>query len=205
MFGLYQRVSATTDQQGASEVVGLVYLIGTVCIIPGRLPLQQQLLLKNWSNKLRWNHKKEEETARRVLSNSLQMLRPFDPSLAMGLVVDTAKTTGIGNILFQFNPRLPVALELLDPADGCAGPMNFSLQGVWSVAAKGSWADLSPLEAEVVGYWHASRRLHYHILGAPVIYAFVDHRPFSEYYETKQMPKFSYVWDILICSWTRKI
>ena len=67
-----------------------------------------------------------------------------------------------------------------EPSEGRAGPMNFSLQGVWLVGAKGSWADLSPLESEVVGYWHASRRLHCHIRGAPVIYGFMDHRPFVE-------------------------
>ena len=74
---------------------------------------------------------------------------------------------------------------------GVTGPMNFSLQGVWSVGAKGSWADPSPLESEVVGYWQASRRLHYHIRGAPVIYGFVDHRQFAELYKKKQMSKLS--------------
>ena len=43
--------------------------------------------------------------------------------------------------------------------------MNFSLEGVWSVGAKGSWVDLSPIELEIVGYWHATRRLHYHKRG----------------------------------------
>ena len=80
--------------------LGLCTSLGQFASSPlkDRLPLQRQLLLKNWSNKLRWNHEQEEEfeTARRVLSNSSQMLRPFDPSLAMGLVVDTAKRTGIG-------------------------------------------------------------------------------------------------------------
>ena len=38
----------------------------------------------------------EFETARQVLSDSSQMLQPFNPALAMGLVVDTAITTGIG-------------------------------------------------------------------------------------------------------------
>ena len=55
----------------------------------------------------------------------------------------------------------------------------------------GSWADLAPLEAEVVGYWHASRRLHYHIRGAPVIYGLVDHRPFVVLYKSKQMSDLS--------------
>ena len=65
--------------------------------------------------------------------------------------------------------------------------MNFALQGAWSVGAKGSWADLAPIESEIVGYWHASRRLHYHIRGAPVIYSFVDHQPFATMYMKKQM------------------
>ena len=59
------------------------------------------------------------------------------------------------------------------------------LQGVWSFNAKGSWANLSPIESEVVGYWHAARRLHYHIRGAPVVFGFVDHRPFAELYMKK--------------------
>ena len=59
------------------------------------------------------------------------------------------------------------------------------LQGAWSVGAKGSWADLSPIEAEIVGYWHATRRLHYHIRRAPIIYGFVNHQPFAELYERK--------------------
>ena len=72
-----------------------------------------------------------------------------------------------------------------------AGHMNFALQGAWSVGAKGSWADLSPIEAEIVGYWHATRRLHYHIRGALVIYGFVDHQTFAEMYERKSMSKLS--------------
>ena len=69
--------------------------------------------------------------------------------------------------------------------------MNFSLQGVWSVGAKGSCADLFPLASEVVGYWHATRRLHYHIRGAPIIYGFVDHQPFADLYEKKQRSELS--------------
>ena len=68
-----------------------------------------------------------------------------------------------------------------------AGPMNFALQGAWSVGAKGSWGDLAPIESEIVGYWHASRRLDYHIRGAPVIYGFVDHQPFATMYMKKEM------------------
>ena len=65
--------------------------------------------------------------------------------------------------------------------------MNFALQGAWSVGAKGSWGDLAPIESEIVGYWHASRRLHYRIRGAPVIYGFVDHQPFATMYMKKEM------------------
>ena len=131
-------------------MAGVMYLVGPVRIFPtqGPPPSAATDERKNWSNELKWNHEQEEEfeTARRVLSDSSQMIRPFDPSLALGLVVDTAKTTGIGYILFQFNPRYPVAVELLDPSDDRAGPMNFYLQGAWSVVTKGSWADLAPLE-----------------------------------------------------------
>ena len=66
------------------------------------------------------------------------MLRPFNPELKMGLVVDTAKTTGLGYILFQFDPRFPPAAEVPFRQKSKAGPMNLSLQGVWSVGAKGS-------------------------------------------------------------------
>ena len=109
----------------------------------------------------------------------------------MGLIVDMAKTTGLGYILFQFDPLLPPACEMTGTEEARAGPMNFSLQGVWSVGAKGSWADLSPLGSEVVGYWHSSSRLHYHIRGAPVVYGFVDHRSFVELYARKQMLELS--------------
>ena len=115
------------------------------------------------------------------------MLRPFDPKLKMGLVVDTAKAMGLGYILFQFDPRFPPAREVPDGQSSKAGPMNFSLQGVWSVGAKGSWADLSPIESEIVGYWHATRRLHYHIRGAPVVFGFVDHKRFADLYMKKEM------------------
>ena len=65
--------------------------------------------------------------------------------------------------------------------------MNFALQGVWSVGAKGSWVDLSHIELQIVGYWHATRRLHYHIRGTPVVFGFVDHKPFAELYMKKEM------------------
>ena len=105
----------------------------------------------------------------------------------MGLLVDTAKTTGIGYILFQFDLRYPLGRLLPELADMLAGPMNFSLQGALLVVAKGSWADLSHIESEIVGYWHASRTLHYHIRGAPIVYSFVDHRPSAEMYEKRVM------------------
>ena len=151
------------------------------------------MLRKNWSNCLEWNHEQVEEfeTARHLLSDSSQMIRPFDPTLALGLIVDTAKTTGIGYILFQFNPAFPIATQLADILDTRAGPMNFSLQGAWSVVAKGAWADLAPIEAEVVGYWHATKRLHYHLRGAPIIYGFVDHKPFADLYSNKGMSDLS--------------
>ena len=119
------------------------------------------------------------------------MLRPFDQALALGLLADTAKTTSIGFILLQFDPRYPPGQQLPEGAEMLAGPMNFALQGAWSVGAKGSWVNLSPIEAEIVGYWHASRRLLYHIRGAPVIYGFVDHQPFAEMYERKSMSDLS--------------
>ena len=87
----------------------------------------------------------------------------------MGLLVDTAKTVCLSYILFQFDPRYPPGRQLPESADMLAGLMNFSLQGVCFVGAKRSWADLSPIELEIVGYWHASRRSHYCIRGAPVI------------------------------------
>ena len=126
-----------------------------------------------------------------MLSKSSQMLRPFNPELAMGLEVNTAKTTGLKYILFQFDPLFPPACKMTDIREAKAGPMNFLLQGVWLVTPKGSWADLSPPESEVVGYWNASRRLHYHIRGAPVVCGFIDHQPFADLYARKQMSELS--------------
>ena len=36
-----------------------------------------------------------------------------------------------------------------------------------------------------------TRRLHYHIRGAPVIYGFLDHQPFAEMYKRKSMSELS--------------
>ena len=47
----------------------------------------------------------------------------------MGLLADTAKTTGIGYILFQFDPRFPVATLMAEGVEARAGPRNFALQG----------------------------------------------------------------------------
>ena len=107
----------------------------TSSLLKDRLPLQRKLLRKNYSNQLQWNLEQVEEfeIARHIVSNSSQMLRPFDPELKMGLVVDTAKTTGLGYILFQFDPRFPPTCEVPEGQESRAGPMNFSLQGVWSV------------------------------------------------------------------------
>ena len=84
--------------------LGLWTSLGQFAAFPlkDRLPLKQQFLQKNYSKKLKWNHKQMEEfeTARQEFSDSSQMLQPFNPALAMGLVVDTAKTNGIGYILF---------------------------------------------------------------------------------------------------------
>ena len=156
-----------------------------------RLLLQRGLLRKNYVNHLPWNPEQvaEFETARAIFFSSSQMLKPFDQALALGLLADTVKTTGIGFILFQFDLRYPPGQRLPEGAEMLAGPMNFALQGAWSVGAKGSWVDLSPIEAEIVGYWHATRRLHYHIRGAPIIYGFDDHQPFAELYERKSMSK----------------
>ena len=59
--------------------------------------------------------------------------------------------------------------------------------GIWSVAAKPSWANLSPLETEIVGFIQATIKLHYYISGAPVIYGYCDHKPFIQMYEDKDL------------------
>ena len=165
----YRRPRTNKELQ---QWLGLYILLKQFAASPlkERLSLQRHLLWKNYSNKLKWKNKQVEEfeTERKVMFDSSQMLCPFDPTLAMGLVVNPAKTTGIGYILFQFNPRFPPACELADQSTAAAGPMNFSLQGVCSVSAKGLWADLSP-----------------------VVYEFVDHQPFAELYGKKQMSKLS--------------
>ena len=131
--------------KGLQRWLGLCTSLGQFASSPlkDRLPLQRELLRKNYSNQLPWNEEqvREFETARRILSDSSQMIRPFDPELTMGLVVDTAKTTGLGYILFQFDPSLPPATEVPEGRASRAGPMNFALQGAWSVGAKGSRAD----------------------------------------------------------------
>ena len=110
-----------------------------------RLELQQELLRKNYFNNLQWNQKQvaEFEMVRDVSSNSSQMLQSFNPALAMGLHVDTDKTTGIGYILFQFDPRYPPGCRLPESVETLVSPMNFSLQGAWSVGAKGSYWPIS--------------------------------------------------------------
>ena len=64
------------------------------------------MLRKNHSYELLWNHKqaKEFSTARSLLSDMSPMLKPFNPELSLGLLVDTAMTTGIAYILFQVDP-----------------------------------------------------------------------------------------------------
>ena len=129
------------------------------------------MLRKNHSNELLWNHKqaKEFETASSLLSETSQMLKPFNPELSLGLLVDTAKTTGIEYILFHFDPLSPPGKPPMKSTNPAFGQLNFALQGAWSVEAKSAWADLSPRESEVIGYWNASQRLHYHIQGPPRI------------------------------------
>ena len=116
--------------------------------------MQRELLRKNHSGDLPWNQEQvaEFKTARNILSDSLQVLHPFNQALALGLLADTAKTTGIGFILFQFDPRYPPGQLLPEGAEMLAGPRNFALQGAWLVGTKGLWADLSPMESEIVGY-----------------------------------------------------
>ena len=74
-----------------------------------RLHLQSFILMKKRLNKITWNpgQIKEFETARKLLSDTSQMIKPFNLEPVLGLVVDTAKTTCIGYILFQFDPLSP--------------------------------------------------------------------------------------------------
>ena len=63
--------------------LGLCTSLGQFASSPlkDRLPLQRELLRKNYSNQLTWNQEQSQEfkIARQVLSDSSQMLRPFDP------------------------------------------------------------------------------------------------------------------------------
>merc|ERR1711894_856456 len=97
-------------------------------------------------------------------------------------MTDVAKVTGLGIFLFQHDAKLP-----LDEINPKTGRVNFQLMGVWSVAAKPSWRNLSALETEIVGYIQATIKLHYYISGAPVIYGYVDHKPFQQIYMGKEM------------------
>ena len=178
----YPRPRTRRDMQ---RWLGLANSLGT--FQPPGSPLHtslglQRLLLKNTtSNHLLWTPQSiaEFEQARVNLS-SPSSLHPFDPNLQVGMLTDVAKTIGMGIILFQFDPSIPLCAKT-----------NFHLMGVWSIAAKPNWKDLSPIETEILGFSQGYKKLSYYVMGAPVIHGFVDHKPFVELYHRKDMDELS--------------
>ena len=121
---------------------------------------QQRALLRQTNTQvLNWTPQAEQEfeKARLTLSHP-SSLHPFDPKKNVGILTDVAKTIGMGIILFQFDPAFPPCPKT-----------NFEVMGVWSICAKPSWRDLSPLETEILGFHQAYQKLSYYITGAPKI------------------------------------
>ena len=145
------------------------------------LNLQRELCRNTTNHALRWTpHVEEEFHKARIALSQPSTLHSFDPRLATGILTDVAKTLGIGILLFQFDPKYD-----LHPV------RNFRLMGIWSIAAKPAWKDLSPLETEIVGFYQAYQKLHFYVYGARVIYGFVDHLPFVQAYHGKDMSELS--------------
>ena len=96
------------------------------------------------------------------------------------MLTDVIKTIGMGIILFQFDPSIPLCAKT-----------NFHLMGVWSIAAKPNWKDLFPIETEILGFSQGYKKLSYYVMGAPVIHGIVDHKPFVELYHRKDMDELS--------------
>ena len=145
------------------------------------LALQKEICRNTRNSKCVWSPQaiEEFETARRVLSDP-SILHTFREDLDIGILCDVAKTTGIGMILFQFDAKRDPDFRT-----------NFNLLGLWSISSKPGWKDLSPLETEITGYWHAQNRLWFHIMGARVIHGFVDHKPFVDTYQNKDLSELS--------------
>ena len=161
--------------------LGLCTSLGTFAPAPLHIALdKQRALARHPSPKLVWDPETQQEfeTARSVLSQE-SVLHQFDPSLKTGILTDVAKNTGMGIILFQHDPSTPITSN------------NFKVMGVWSIVAKPSWRDLSPIETEILGFYHAWQKLQFYLLGADVIYGYVDHEPFVQLYHSKNMADLS--------------
>merc|ERR1712082_19444 len=141
------------------------------------LDLQREICRNTQNSRCVWSPEavKEFELAREILSRP-SVLHKFEQKWDLGLAVDTAKSLGVGIILFQFDARKP-------PDE----PNNFRLLGIWSIAAKPAWKDLSPLESEILGFYQAYQKLWFYVFGARRIYGYTDHQPFATSYNTKDL------------------
>ena len=172
--------------------LGLITSLGTFAPTPLTFLLtkQRELNRRTRGNFVQWNLFPEAETeffeARKRCADHESILHEFDPTFDTGLMTDVAKCTGLGLFLFQHTAGIP-----LDEIDPRTGRLNFQLLGIWSISAKPSWRNLSPLETEILGFFQASVKLHYEIAGAPVIHGYVDHKPFMQAYNSKEMKDLS--------------
>ena len=170
-----------TTRKQLQSWLGLCTSLGTFAPAPLHLILaKQRALARQPSPRLVWDPDTHQEflTARIILSQE-SVLHQFDPKLKTGILTDVAKTIGMGIILFQHDPSRPITDD------------NFKVMGVWSITAKPSWKDLSPIETEILGFYHAWHKLQFYLLGADVIYGYVDHEPFVTLYHDKQMSDLS--------------
>ena len=161
--------------------LGLCTSLGTFAPAPLHVCLEKQrALARQPSPRLVWDPDTltEFHTARIILSQE-SVLHQFDPSLKTAILTDVAKTLGMGIILFQHDPDKPITED------------NFKVMGVWSITAKPSWKDLSPIETEILGFYHAYQKLQFYLLGSDIIYGYVDHEPFVQLYHNKQMADLS--------------
>ena len=108
-----------------------------------------------------WTEDCEQEfiELKKILCSPL-FLQPYDSSLPTTFSVDTSNLEGTGFILMQ------------EGAQGKKRVVRCS-----SVAAKKSWAGLSPIEVEAVGLCWSAKSLDYYLRCCPEVLCILDHKP----------------------------
>ena len=108
-----------------------------------------------------WTPECEKEFVElKALLCSPLFLRPFDTSLETTFMANTSSLEGTGFVLLQEDPE---------------GKKRVVRCG--SVAAKRSWAGLSPIEAECIGLMWSAKSLDFYLCGCPSVKCILDHRP----------------------------